>query len=255
MVVRDHQLTISTPEGVIFNLALAGPVSRSLAWLVDAVAIIVATKTSMGLVGAMGLISRDLSWALFIMVAFVVNTGYAIALEWLWHGQTLGKRVMGLRVMDVRGLRLQLSQVIIRNILRVVDSLPGFYLVGGVACLINRYLQRLGDVAANTIVIKETKVIEPNLDLILEKNRYNSLMGHSHLVARLRQQVSPEEAGLALQALIRRDELAPETRVTLFNEMAAHFKAKVFFPQEATDGISNEQYVRNVVDLLFKTTP
>jgi uncharacterized RDD family membrane protein YckC len=253
--MRDHQLTIFTSEGVTFSLILAGPVSRSLAWLVDAAAIGVATKTFLALASMLGLISFDLSGALFIVVAFIVNTGYAIVLEWFWHGQTLGKRVVGLRVMDIRGLQLQPSQIIIRNILRAVDSLPGFYMVGGLACLINGHLQRLGDLAANTIVIKETNMVEPDLDLILEKNIYNSMTDHPHLVARLRQQVSPEEAGLALQALMRRNELIPEARLALFNEMAAHFKGKVIFPQAATDGVSNEQYVRNVVDILFRTGP
>ncbi len=250
--MQDHQLTITTPEGVTFNLILAGPISRSLAWLVDALAISVATQTIIALISTLGLISIDLSFALFFVAAFVVNIGYAIVLEWFWHGQTLGKRVIGLRVMDMRGVRLQPSQIIIRNILRAVDNLPALYLVGGATLLISRHYQRLGDLAANTIVIQETKVVEPDLDLILEKNRYNSLLAHPNQLARLRQQVAPQEAGLALQALIRRNELTPEARVVLFSEMATHFKEKVDFPQEALDGVSNEQYVRNVVDVLFK---
>lgn len=253
--MREHQLSIITPEGVSFNLTLAEPISRSLAWLIDAAAISVVTQVMLTFISTLGIISTDISFALFFVASFIVNIGYAIVLEWFWHGQTLGKRALGLRVMDVRGVRLQPSQIIIRNILRAVDNLPALYMVGGITCLISRHLQRLGDLAANTIVIKETKVIEPDLDLLLEKNRYNSLMDHPHLVARLRQQIVPEEAGVALQALMRRNELAPEARVDLFEEMASHFKAKVIFPQEATDGVSNEQYVRNVVDILFKASP
>jgi uncharacterized RDD family membrane protein YckC len=248
-----NRLTIQTPEGVSFHLLLAGPVSRCLAWMVDAGCILAAYQGIRVLVGLMGMVSSDMSLALSTMTFFIIRTGYAIAMEWYWQGQTVGKRVLGLRVVDINGLRLQPSQIIIRNLLRAVDSLPLFYLVGGLACLATAYGQRLGDLAANTIVIRSGREAEPDLDLILEKNRYNSLKVYPHLVARLRQQVTPEEAGLALQALMRRDELLAEARLELFATMADLLKCKVAFPAEAVEGVSNEQYVRNVVDVLFKS--
>ncbi len=249
----SHQLTIRTPEGVTFHIPLAGPVSRCLAWMVDAGCLLAGFQVVKVLINLLGMISSDVSMAFATLVFFVIRTGYAIAMEWFWQGQTVGKRVFGLRVMDVNGLRLQPSQIIIRNLLRTVDSLPFLYLVGGITCLASRHGQRLGDLAANTIVIKSGRTATPDLDLILERNRYNSLKIYPHMVARLRQQVTPEEAGLALQALMRRDQLRPDARVALFDEMAAHLKNKVAFPPEAAEGISNEQYVRNVVDVLFKT--
>ena len=118
-------------------------------------------------------------------------------------------------------------------------------------CLASAYGQRLGDLAANTIVIRTGREAEPDLDLILEENPYNSFKAYPHLVARLRQQVTPEEAGLALQSLMRRDELLPEARLELFEMMAGSLKNKVIFPGEAVEGVSSEQYVRNVVDVLF----
>lgn len=250
--MQDNQLTIRTPEGVTFNLVLAGPISRSLAWLLDAVAIAAAAMVLMSVLSALGKLSADISAAIFLVAMFVVNLGYAMVLEWFWSGQTLGKRLLGLRVMDVRGLRLQPYQIIIRNLLRVVDSLPAAYLLGGLTSMFSRYAQRLGDLAGNTIVIRERRVVEPDLDIILEKVYYNSLRDYPHLAARLRQQAAPEEAELALQALMRRDALTPEAQVVLFGELAAHFRQKVTFPQEALEGVSDEQYVRNVVDVLFK---
>jgi uncharacterized RDD family membrane protein YckC len=252
--MQDHKLTIQTPEGVTFSLLLAGPVSRALAWMIDAACIMACFQLSKVAITLLGIICSDFSAAASIMVFFVLRTGYAVLMEWYWRGQTVGKRVLGIRVMDVNGLRLQLSQIIIRNLIRAVDSLPLFYLVGGVVCLISRHFQRLGDLAAGTIVVKTTEAFEPDLDLVLEKNRYNSLYAYPHLTARMRQQVTPEEAGIAFNALMRRDELMPEARVALFDGMAAHFKSKVDFPQEATEGVSDEQYVRNVVDVLFKST-
>lgn len=204
------------------------------------------------LVGLLGIVSSDISTAVGTLIFFVIRTGYAIGLEWYWQGQTVGKRVLGLRVMDINGLRLQPSQIIIRNLLRAVDSLPLFYLTGGLACLMTANGQRLGDLAANTIVVKSSRTAEPNLDLVLDKNRYNSLKIYPHLVARLRQRVAPEEAGWILQAMMRRDELLPEARLDLFQMLAGHLKEKVAFPLEASEGVSHEQYVRNVADVLFR---
>jgi uncharacterized RDD family membrane protein YckC len=249
--MKGHRLTIQTPEGVAFHLPLAGPVSRCLAWMMDACCVLVAYQGARILIGLLGIISSDISLAFATVAFFIIRTGYAIVMEWFWQGQTIGKRFLGLRVMDVNGLRLQPSQIIIRNLLRTVDSLPLFYLIGGLACLATVNGQRLGDLAANTIVIRSGRETEPDLDLILEKSRYNSLKIYPHLVARLRQQVTPDEAGLALQALMRRDELLPEARLELFAMMADSLKGKVAFPPEAAEGVSNEQYVRNVVDVLF----
>ncbi len=96
--------------------------------------------------------------ALVILGYFVVQVGYGIACEWLWRGQTVGKRLLRLRVMDAQGLHLQFSQVALRNLLRFVDSLPAFYLVGGLVSLLNSRAQRLGDFVANTIVIRASKI-------------------------------------------------------------------------------------------------
>jgi len=58
---------------------------------------------------------------------------------------------------------------------------------------------------------------------------------------------------VAVQALLRRDEFEPLARIELFAGLAAHFRAKVDFPPEATDGIADEQYIRNVVDVIYRT--
>jgi uncharacterized RDD family membrane protein YckC len=248
---KINTLTIRTPEGIEFSLMLAGPVTRFLAWSVDLLVILAISKLLNVILGLVGIISRDLAMAANILGYFIVSIGYGIFLEWYWHGQTLGKRLMRLRVTDVHGLRLQFSQVVIRNLLRFVDSLPALYLVGGAACLINRRAQRLGDFAANTIVVWTPRVDEPNLDQLLE-GKFNSFRNYPHLEARLRQHTSPAEAQVALQALMRRDEFEPRARVELFESIVSYFKNIVSFPPEATDGISDEQYVRNLVDALFR---
>ena len=251
-MARTNTLLIRTPEGVVFSQQLAGPMTRWLAWLIDLVILIGFTWVLNLLLGMLSIVSAALAQAFGMLTMFAVSIGYSILLEWKWRGQTVGKRVLRLRVMDVHGLRLKFGQVVIRNLLRPVDMQPiFFYLVGGLASLINERGQRLGDLAANTVVVRMPKFSEPNLDQLMA-GKYNSLRAWPHLEARLRQRVAPGEANIALQALLRRDILDPAARVDLFAELAAHFKAKVAFPPEATEGIADEQYVRNVVDCLSR---
>jgi uncharacterized RDD family membrane protein YckC len=222
-----------------------------MGWTIDAASISVIASVINVLLGVLGIISRDLAAAAAVLAYFLVSIGYGIITEWYWQGQTIGKRLLRLRVMDVQGLRLRFSQVVIRNLLRFVDTLPAFYMVGGLACLISSRAQRLGDFAANTVVVWNPRISEPDLNQLLE-GKYNSFHDYPHLEARLRQHVSPVQAGIALQAVLRRDDLDPQARIELFRGIALHFSSIVLFPQEATDGISDEQYVRNVVDVLFR---
>lgn len=244
-------LRIKTPEGIVFSLQLAGPVPRFIGWSIDMATIAVLSSIVSSVLGIVGVISRDIAMAANVLAYFLISIGYGIVTEWYWQGQTLGKRLLRLRVLDVHGLRLQFSQVVIRNLLRFVDALPLFYMVGGLTCLWTRHAQRLGDIAANTIVVWNPKLSEPDLDQILG-GKFNSLHEFPHLAARLRQKIAPSEAAVALQAVMRRDEFEDRARVELFREVADHFQQMVPFPQEATDGISDEQYVRNVIDVVFR---
>ena len=249
---RASTLTIRTPEGVVFALPLASPVTRFLAWTVD-FACLSALMSCLGLaLHLLNLISLDLSRALSIVAYFAVQIGYGLFCEWQWRGQTLGKRLLRLRVVDAYGLRLQFSQIVIRNLLRFVDMLPAFYLVGGAAALLNARAQRLGDLAANTVVIRSREIARPDLDQVLA-GKFNSLRQHPHLEARLRQKISPVEASLALQAILRRDEFEPRARARLFARLAAHFRALVEFPPETVEPLADEQYLRDVVDTVYRT--
>ena len=249
--MKTNTLLIKTPEGIVFSQLLAGPATRFLAWLLDFFCIAVLMTVLGYLLGLFRLVSADFAGALSVLGYFVISIGYGILCEWYWRGQTVGKKLLRLRVVDAQGLRLQFHQIVMRNLLRFVDSLPVLYFLGGVTCWFNRKSQRLGDLAANTIVIRNPAIAEPNLDQLLA-GKFNSLRQFPHLAARLRQRVTPAEASVALQALIRRDEFDLQARVELFSELAAHFRSKIEFPPEATDGLPDEQYLRNVVDVLFR---
>ena len=251
--MNSARLQIRTPEGIVFSQLLAGPVIRSLAWVIDLLAIGAVTMVLGHALVLLQLLGGGVATALYILGYFVVSIGYGIACEWGWRGQTIGKRLFRLRVVDAEGLRLQFHQIVTRNLLRCVDSLPMFYFVGGVVAWLHPWCQRLGDIAANTLVIRHPRISQPDLNQVLTAGKFNSLRQYPHLAARLRQQVQPAEAALALQALLRREEFEPAARVELYRELAAHFRAKVPFPSEATDGIADEQYLRNVVDVLYRT--
>jgi uncharacterized RDD family membrane protein YckC len=247
---KTNTLVIQTPEEVSFSLLIASPVSRCFAWSIDC-ALLMAVGS---LIGSLSMLMAWISWDLFASVStlsyFIISIGYSMGAEWFWRGQTLGKRLLKLRVVDRQGFRLHASQIIIRNLLRTFDFLPLFYLLGGSVAFINRYGQRIGDIAANTIVIRIPTFKEPDLTQI-QGGKYNSFKDYPHLMARLRQQITPEETQLLVNALLRRDQINPQDRILLYSEIADHLRKKVRFPDEASQGISDEQYVRNTVEVLF----
>jgi uncharacterized RDD family membrane protein YckC len=246
------ELRIRTPEGITFAYSLAGPVTRCLAWVVDFIVVFAMIFATWLCMAWLFTVSPDLAGGFFMIALLVVPVAYGVLLEWFWRGQTIGKKVFRLRVMDADGLRLQFHQVLMRNLVRFVDILPGFYLLGGLACLLSRKSQRLGDLAAGTIVVHHRKLLEPDLEQLLG-TKFNSLRSQAHLCARIRQRTSPEEARIALQALIRRDEFEPPARVRLFAELATHFRSATEIPAELLESMPDEQLVRNVVDILFRT--
>ena len=250
MTVKKYTLDIRLPEGVTFSLPLAGPATRFLAWLLDlALTLALILALSAALRPLLALVP-GLGAGVSVLLLFAVPIFYGILFEGFWRGQTPGKRVLRLRVMDAGGLRLDFRQVVIRNLLRAVDILPQFYLVGGAACVFSRRAQRLGDLAADTVVVRSERLLAPDLAQIAP-GKYNTLRDHPVLAARLRQRVSPAEAGIALQALLRRNTLEPRARTDLFAQLAARFRAAVPLPGEVEMDVADEQYVRNVVDVLF----
>jgi uncharacterized RDD family membrane protein YckC len=247
---RSDALLICTPEGIEFALPLAGPFTRMIAALVDITVVIVAGTAVERLLAPLNILGEDTAQAVIVVAYFAFNMLYGAMCEWFWRGQTVGKRLLGLRVVEASGLRLHPSQVVIRNVMRLFDMLPAFYLTGGIACVVNRKCQRLGDLVAGTAVVRVPQLRQPDLSQ-LDASRHNSLARERHLAARLRQKVSPEVAGVALEALLRREALAPDSRLELFRDLAKQFRAMVPYPAEIVEQLSDEQYVRDVVEILY----
>ncbi|MET0262480.1 MAG: RDD family protein [Rariglobus sp.] len=246
-----RRVRVTTPEGVEFSFRIASPVLRLGALLIDWALV----TTIWGLVSLiltpLNIISKDAAQGVFVVMYFVISRGYDVLMDYSWRGQTVGKRVMRLRVVDARGLRLTFAQCVMRNLLRFIDCLPFAYAVGGIASLVSARGQRLGDLAAGTIVVHEA--IEPAPDAtVVGELRYNSLRGQVALVARLRRESTAEEARAAWQALARREQIEPAARLVLYAELAAHFRRLGQIPDSLVDGLTDEQQVRNVVDVLYR---
>ncbi len=251
MLAETTTLQIRTPEGVQFSLPLATPISRALAWWIDVLAIVGISIGLNFLFALFRAIAPDWSAGVQAMLFLAVTLSYGFLFEWLWHGQTPGKKALGIRVLDERGLPLRFGQVVLRNVVRFVDSMPLFYGIGGAAVLFTRHCQRLGDLAAGTVVIRTPRIRPPNLQSVLS-GQYNSFRDHPIVENRLRQKAPPAAAHLALSALLRRDELEPGQRLTVFRALADHFRALAPFPAETAATLTDEQYLRNVVETLFR---
>jgi uncharacterized RDD family membrane protein YckC len=246
-VERQASVTIETPEGVSFSYPLAGPVTRFAAWVIDALVIFTVLSVLSKLIGIITPLTPGVGTAVGVIGYFVISIGYGMFLEWRWRGQTIGKRLLQVRVMDAEGLRLTFQQIAIRNLLRAVDSLPALYTVGGVTMVVSRYAQRLGDMAAGTIVVRQSRtgLVVPES---IRVGTYNSFSAWPHLVARLRQKAPLDLLAIAVNALERRDQFEPARRVELFRELAQKFRDIVTFPDEAGAFLTDEQYVRGLVD-------
>lgn len=164
------QLNIDTPEQVELEFAVAGLGSRFVAVLLDHL-IQVGFYFVFGIFAAIALgslgdhINLMGKWfiAMFIAANFLLIWGYYTLFEAFWHGQTPGKHIMKLRVIKDSGRQITLFEAMSRNLLRIVDYLPALYLVGVITMLCTKRHQRLGDLAAGTIVVHERSDEQPLL--------------------------------------------------------------------------------------------
>lgn len=163
---NDEILNIDTPENVVFGYNLAGVGSRFLAALVDS--LLIGLIQLLFLAPLFYFLYRsdffdDLATAwivgLFSLLAFVFFWGYYILFELAWNGQSPGKRLAGIRVIRSDGTPVTLSEILIRNLVRIVDFLPSAYGVGVIVMFADKHSRRLGDMAAGTLVIHDAGAV------------------------------------------------------------------------------------------------
>ena len=248
---NDSYCSIRTPEGVVFRLYPAGLPRRMSAFIVDAMMLSLIISVINSILPVFILFSPTLSYAVIIVIDFILGSLYWFVSEWLWNGRTVGKKLMQIRVVDSSGLKLLPQQLIVRTLLRAIDFLPVFYATASLICFFDRRVRRLGDIAAGTIVIRDLKLFSPDLSSVLP-DKYNSLRDYPIEAARMRDKISPEGSNLLLEALRRRNRLNPGDRYHVYAELSEYFKLKGKFPGSALDGMSDEKFLRNITDILYR---
>jgi uncharacterized RDD family membrane protein YckC len=146
--VLDTARRISTPEGIELTLRLAGPVPRALAWAVD----LLLRAVVLAIIAFTGSALHQFGFAIVLLSAFLIEWLYPAWFEATW-GSTPGKRAFGLIVLNDDGTPVRWPAALTRNLLRAVDFLPALYFAGFLAMVMNRDFKRLGDLAANTLVV------------------------------------------------------------------------------------------------------
>ena len=148
----DTLHTVETPEGVELDLPVAGPVARTLAWMVDASVQAVLYIGLLWVVSLLSLVDKGAVGLAYLGV-FAINWFYGVSFEVLNHGRTPGKLALGLQVVREDGTPVTLGASVLRNFLRAVDWLPICYALGLCSALIDPSFRRLGDLAAGTLVV------------------------------------------------------------------------------------------------------
>ncbi len=151
----DTSVILVTPERVEFRYPLAGPFRRSLGYLIDLV-VTLALIVAGSIVSTMLTLGTPSATGPTLAIAFAVIYGYGAFCEAMFNGQTVGKRAIGVRVVTTQGVPITGTQAALRNLIGSVDGpLPFLYLPGLASMLLTSRFQRLGDLAAGTMVVVE----------------------------------------------------------------------------------------------------
>lgn len=255
---RDR-ISLQMPEQIDVSYELAGLGSRFVAALIDTCIvglIIAALAIAVGYLRARLGADTPEGWVAGFIIIFsmtLIYVGYYLYFEMASRGQSPGKRASGLRVISVDGSAITLDQSAVRNILRVVDTLPPLSIAGVIAIFLTRRMQRLGDLAAGTMVVKERlrempEVLEEPLpDLPPEVTDEVLRVVRAGVRA-----VSREEVGTIRRFLERRFELAPEARASLAAKLAGTIRRR--FPGLPAEQLSNPELFLEVVLHVIETT-
>ncbi|MDQ7826361.1 MAG: RDD family protein [Candidatus Eremiobacteraeota bacterium] len=162
--VRERTITVVTPENIEVTYRVAGLATRFFAWAFDtmlqliAICLFTYILSMAGIVllsGFAGETANLIALALITFIVFLITNGYFIYFEVRRNGQTPGKKLLYIRAIKSGGLPVSFQDSLVRNLMRIVDMLPGIYGVGAVSILLSGEGQRLGDLAAGTYVILE----------------------------------------------------------------------------------------------------
>jgi uncharacterized RDD family membrane protein YckC len=226
-----------TPEAVAISLDVAGLGTRGIAGVIDLlIQGVVASAVVATIVNTLR--TESTAGALLLSVTlFFVLWGYYPLFEGLWNGRTPGKRLQRLRVVRTDGQPVTWAPVLVRNLIRIIDWLPGYYVAGAVLILLTKRSQRLGDLAAGTIVVRERPFAAPRpLDLGPGAYSAGGTLDTSAL--------SEGDYDLIRSFLERRAKLRPSARAALAAQVAEAVRRRVPVPPGVPFG--DEAYVEAV---------
>ncbi len=248
---------LTTPEQVVLSYQLAGLVARAIAWAIDMVVMftlmILVGWILIMLLGLLALVAVSpwfMAGILFI-AEFLIFVGYFVFCERFMAGRSPGKKIMGLRVASASGGRLAFVDILIRNLLRPIDFLPSFMFLGGATAFIDPCHRRLGDFAANTIVISDRRVTLPKA-VTRQQWRHNSFQADPAMRSRIINRLDRLDRDLVMDLSMRRDSLDVGTRESLFADTAAYLRTRLGLGELAgnLEHLSSEQMVLNVALVL-----
>jgi uncharacterized RDD family membrane protein YckC len=223
-VEYEDRITVWAPEGLALEYTLAGLGSRFLADLVDVVLRLIVLAAVIGLLTALGA-SRAVLLIALLIGGFLALFGYDIAFEVWGAGRTPGKRWNGLRVLMADGQPVAFGPSAVRNLMRIVDIWATAMLAGSISIIVTKHNQRLGDLAAGTIVVRERRG---------SSGRTSSAMGApataqgDAVPAGLDvTAITPAELSTIREFLARRERLTKEARARVAATLAASLSGKV----------------------------
>lgn len=224
-----RRLTVTTPEHVELRFETAGIGSRAGAQMID-VFLLVLVNAAVALLGwlvfewaggsALAAWIEEYATAALILLFAVLNGGYFLVAEYATGGRTIGKRIMGIRVIQDNGRPVSFLSAAIRNLLRIVDALPMLYFVGSLFSFFHPRDKRLGDVAAGTAVVYElggTKRLTKRMRK--QREAWRSALPDFGLEPWIRERVTEEEWALVSGFAERLAYLAPKRAETLATDI------------------------------------
>jgi uncharacterized RDD family membrane protein YckC len=240
---------IRTPENVTFEFELAGLSSRALSWLIDVFVMSFLIVLAILVFSVFKLWLGGFARAVYVVALFVIQWGYGAGLEWRFQGQTIGKRAMGLRVLSSHGTPITFGQAAIRNLLHIVDLLPGAYLLGATSVVLDARGRRFGDIAADTVVVRVRRSPRPSA-MVAPSDRYNSLARDAGIAHAARSITAPERDAM-LGLALRREQLPLAVRHRLFAKLAKHLEQRLGV--RCPDFFSEERFVLNVTAIALES--
>jgi len=239
-----NEATITTPEHVEIRLEPAGAGSRFLAIIIDS---LMTNGLALAVLWvAATLLPAGFALAIYVSASFLLTWGWHVYFETRHAGRSPGKRALRLRVVDARGLPISLHQALVRNVMRAIDFAPAFYGFAAISTLVDPRRRRLGDLVADTIVIREARPLAWQTRLAAER-RYNSLRT-ARVLRLIRHRIGLEEREFLLALCMRAEKMTPEARYDLMEEVAAAYRGKLSIDDEP---ISGENFVRDLTAVVF----